>query len=1842
MKKALRLLGVLTAMLCIMATFVFASSSEGVVFCNADSDKVIETLNGAENIYARLSFDAGETSEVSVIVARYSASGALIKIESIDTVTPNADGFTTYTTPEFSVSGTHSVKIFVWDSGVSALPILMAPGNIDSKGNILSAEITLSSGEIIAKVPSGVSLMGSVDDLKLTTTPLSESESDISAGENEEISAFDVHVEGIANDNTVPIIITIPEAADKGLNKGNLSLYHVENGKTVEMEEVESEDELTAHNQFTYDPIDGTVSLAMATFSEVVLLSDTENAWNGEVDYSWYTENPDATEFYIANADQLAGFAKLVGGMAEGFEDPITFADKTVTLTADINLGDGENERGNHIFYPIGYYYKDGKSTVQSFEGTFDGAGHTISNFYHNTWEMKGDYTGSGYYNDAMGLFGYVYNGTVKNLTVANFSSDGEYAPTGCITAYAAGTSTFANISLENCNPRTYNTGVAGIVGWDNGGDSEEDASSFTFENITIDNTNKISALWGSWDVAAGGLMGYLGAHSTVSMTNCHVAAQIDVNNDVCGNYQYYWYRYSGMMIGTIDRHTTDANGYTVPDTNGITAEDCTVHFGDWNDYYYCELVANSLASYTHDHQFSRLTQVDSVDVDTMTVTVGGDTIAIPATGRCNYVVVNGEASTENATCYHFVDGAVWEHEDAGTEVVDGNTVLKENNAHIYLPFNQLFTGYGWGVKNIPIYNGEDYAFAGITILDREVADSVVKFESVANTEYTTGTTVTIGELFNAIENAGVEIDTDNVQVFVSPVGETSTASGVYTANAPDWTQGTLTFSGLGAATVTITDYYYCTPTVIAITVVEPAAVDKFTAKSELSFIHTVEGGSIEKTLGDVFEATNSASINSANIEVTVDNGICAYAKNENDWAASTLTFTGTGKVTITITDNDRCNIASATVTIVEPEETEKFALVFPNTDSYLYRIGNQNTVALSSLFKKIDGASEIGTVSIKVETIGGNVAHTYSKNDTDWTKGTLKFSGTGVVRVTVDDNTYTTPLSLNLEVVDAKNTTTASFSGNSVLLNNVTTSSTLSTSGIVYGNGFTVNMENAPISEKNGAIFHLYDGGVLKNLSIVGKEFTSVALNVNDTNYGVSVVRAWGTASIENCYISGCRSAVSVTGTELTIKDSVIANGIYANIDFRSGVLNLHNVTTVNEPHSVNGSTIVGLGIVGNMTASAGRQLNITGTLTQHNWVSQADCANIKAAGVDNIFNSVFTDSKYENLRYTYNGTTYVNTGILSLCSDFLANAVTGLPTDYSGMDVTATISGVSVNGYVWAPAQAGTLTDAEMAYHDATYVWTPDNSGTSFTPVLTLSNSGLTVESGVVQIEYESGDSYTLSNDILKSIITAQKYGENLPYTIRFEGNTVTEIVFDAAETKTYTIEYVITDDLVYDKDGNLTDTTYEVIAKFNVFATVVDKGADAPTFTFYYGTNGSASAGTPHTTQPTDTYTSKIIEAGGAYYIMPNVSATTANAIGSETVGGTTVYYPIVDGINVRSGNSTDYDFTRYYPIFKAVKISDNGTEYSYSATKETPATVSWVSATIDSGNGASALNDGFGLYNNLYLCKIQKKAGNTESGGTSVVKFSYTALDGNTYYYYVGYRFYDESESSGCFTADTLITMADGTTKQIQGITFGEKILAWDFFTGEYTERDIALLVNHGEELYTVANAEFSDGTLLKIIGDHGVFDYDLNKFVYITAENVTDYICHRFVKHSADGEYELVTMTNGYVTEEYTSAYSITSAGTSNAFASGVLTVAPPEDFYNWIEMGDKLRYDVEKFNADVEKYGLYTYDVFADYVTYDQFVQWNGAYLRIPVEKGIFTFEYILELIELYSTYMPH
>ena len=736
------------------------------------------------------------------------------------------------------------------------------PINVNSEGILAeNTTVTNNDGSISATLPAGVKFEAGVNATNLTVQRMTISGANITVGENEESRSYDIHVEGISDDNTVPVAIVVKEFLPIGLNLGNYSLYHVENGNTVAMTLIDDAAS-AAHNTFTYDPLTGDVTLYMATFSEIALLADTDNPWTGSVDHSWYVnavapiyEDVPIT-YYIANADQLWSFSQIVGGMARynfgDGEEAIpadTFEGKIVVLASNINLGDTDEyypdaSENGFVFYPIGYYNSEGTykktgtaitSGFKLFKGTFDGNGFTIANFYQNTWEMKGDHNWYApedqYYRDGMGLFGRVYGGTIKNLTINNFSCDGEITTTGCVAAYADHGALFENIAVINSNPRVYNIGNGGIVGVVGWYEKEQTDLKVTFRNITVDNTNKISALWGSWDVPCGGIVGTYyptsGQSSAgypenpgISFENCHVGAQIDVNNDVCANYQYYAYRYAGMLMGMVYENVNGSDGRVYPKMDGIVASDCTIHFGTWNDYYYCELVDNSTASYTHDYQMSRLVEVKEVNGTTITY-LDGTIGTVPSSGRANYVVVDYEKGhgDENAQCYHFKDGEVWTHEMGGTEVIDGVEVLKEDKQHLYLEFNNLVTGNGWGVTSKEI--GE---LDGVIILDRTEANSVEKFVGRVNKAGKlvypiSGREYKMSHIFSLVEDLDVRVVPGALTVTVTNLDDDGDVSAVFVRSLTSWADSTLTFSGNGNARITIQDYFYCKTTSIDVTV---------------------------------------------------------------------------------------------------------------------------------------------------------------------------------------------------------------------------------------------------------------------------------------------------------------------------------------------------------------------------------------------------------------------------------------------------------------------------------------------------------------------------------------------------------------------------------------------------------------------------------------------------------------------------------------------------------------------------------------------------------------------------------------------------------------------------------------------------------------------------------------------------------------------------------------------------------------------------------------------------------------------------------------------------------------
>ena len=437
--------------------------------------------------------------------------------------------------------------------------------------------IESESNGIIAKIPADVVVADGATELKLTVKEMDEtsSQANISLEDGEVKNSLEIDIDGVADNNTTPIHITLEGLMDRGLNTTSVSMYHVENGQTVAMTLVNSPADLDTHNEFYYDPATGNVTVCVATFSEYVAVTNDFNLWKGGFDYSWY--NTTDKEFTLNTADQLAGFGSIVDGTAEGIAAD-SFEGKTVKLGGDIDLSGGVS------LNPIGCGYVSGVGnsngvTGRAFMGTFDGQGHTIYGLYQNGWDL-----GLSYCNLGGGLFASVADATIKNLTISGANVVMECVEMGFVAGLAQGNCTFDNIDIYNSKIANYQRATGAIVGevsaYNGGG-------TCTFKDINIGSDVVVGSLWGDFDCPVGGVIGARWDDANVTsvvMDTVNVACRLDVYNDVTSSYQWYAYRRAGMLIGNTDM----ADGHTAT-ANFLTCEDVVVYYGDWVNYHYCE-----------------------------------------------------------------------------------------------------------------------------------------------------------------------------------------------------------------------------------------------------------------------------------------------------------------------------------------------------------------------------------------------------------------------------------------------------------------------------------------------------------------------------------------------------------------------------------------------------------------------------------------------------------------------------------------------------------------------------------------------------------------------------------------------------------------------------------------------------------------------------------------------------------------------------------------------------------------------------------------------------------------------------------------------------------------------------------------------------------------------------------------------------------------------------------------------------------------------------------------------------------------------------------------------------
>ena len=225
---------------------------------------------------------------------------------------------------------------------------------------------------------------------------------------------------------------------------------------------------------------------------------------------------------------------------------------------------------------------------------------------------------------------------------------------------------------------------------------------------------------------------------------------------------------------------------------------------------------------------------------------------------------------------------------------------------------------------------------------------------------------------------------------------------------------------------------------------------------------------------------------------------------------------------------------------------------------------------------------------------------------------------------------------------------------------------------------------------------------------------------------------------------------------------------------------------------------------------------------------------------------------------------------------------------------------------------------------------------------------------------------------------------------------------------------------------------------------------------------------------------------------------------------------------------------------------------------------------------------------------------------------------------------------------CVTPDTLITLADGTQVRVDSLTGGEMLLVWNLETGKFDFAPVMFVDSEEEREYKVIYLYFSDGTLVKVIGEHGFWDYDLNRYVYLDSD-AYDYVGHTFAKQNGD-TLSQVQLVNVEIKTERTTAWSPVTVGHLCYFVNGMLSMPGGiMGLFNIFEVdAETMTYDLEAMERDIAEFGLFTYEELNAIcpLSEDMFYAAGGAYLKISIGKGNLTIEELIEMIERYSKFI--
>ena len=477
--------------------------------------------------------------------------------------------------------------------------------------------------------------------------------------------------------------------------------------------------------------------------------------------------------------------------------------------------------------------------------------------------------------------------------------------------------------------------------------------------------------------------------------------------------------------------------------------------------------------------------------------------------------------------------------------------------------------------------------------------------------------------------------------------------------------------------------------------------------------------------------------------------------------------------------------------------------------------------------------------------------------------------------------------------------------------------------------------------------------------------------------------------------------------------------------------------------------------------------------------------------------------------------------------------------------------------------------------------------------------------------------------------------------------EGNLLTEVTIPANSTKDYTV-YIrksITSFFSTEQDSTIMklicDTINNIIVgEVNLLVDITEIIQEDTPIISSIDINGSSVSGSNATidvswtgiykgTADSYNYTVQLYNTRTNQVSEVIVDSDTYTYSFSVTTAGN--YYAIVYGTASDGKTGLDYLEIEDSPYYK-----QSETVIYYSITIQFT-NVSWSGPTFikagDTINGSYlSTTSSYTLPNDmtvymgdkLLICASESDywfTGRTARSGSFML---YTPANGDLKLIMVG----DESSSGGCLVEGTKITLADGTTKNIENISYDDLLLVWNYETGDWTY-EYPIWIEKPTYINEYTRITFSDGSILDVAINHGLYNLDLNLFVTIN-DNDNFKVGTPIAKFDQNNNLQRVTVTNIEQIYEEIRYYHIVSTRYYNVIANSILTTDDVVIVSNLYGFEDNAKWpDYRKYIIE-DANNVYKYEAFQDFLPYYMF---KG----LRVEEGKILEEYLpLEEFKLY------